>query len=51
MTETDVTPDVLTVTEVAIERILELRAQEEGPEALGLRIEVTGQRASNTPTT
>ena len=44
MTETDVTPDVLTVTDGAIDRILELRAQEEEPEGLGLRIEVTGQQ-------
>jgi Fe/S biogenesis protein NfuA len=33
---------VLTVTELARDKILELRAQEEDPEALGLRVEVTG---------
>jgi Fe/S biogenesis protein NfuA len=33
---------VLTVTEPAREKILELRAQEEAPDTLGLRIEVTG---------
>jgi Fe/S biogenesis protein NfuA len=35
---------VLTVTEPAQEKILELRAQEDEPETLGLRIEVTGVR-------
>jgi Fe/S biogenesis protein NfuA len=35
---------VLTVTEPAREKILELRNQEDEPETLGLRIEVTGQR-------
>jgi Fe/S biogenesis protein NfuA len=35
---------VLTVTEPAREKILELRAQEDEPDALGLRIEVTGVR-------
>ena len=35
---------VLTVTEPAQEKILELRAQEDEPEGLGLRIEVTGVR-------
>ena len=43
MSET-ATTQVLLVTEVARERILELRAQEEAPETLGLRIEVTGSR-------
>ncbi|HEX6238678.1 MAG TPA: NifU family protein [Acidimicrobiales bacterium] len=33
---------VLTVTEPAREKILELRAHEDDPEALGLRVEVTG---------
>jgi len=33
---------VLTVTEPARTKILELRAQEEEPETLGLRVEVTG---------
>jgi Fe/S biogenesis protein NfuA len=35
---------VLTVTEPAREKILELRAQEDEPESLGLRVEVTGVR-------
>jgi len=35
---------VLTVTETARDKILELRAQEEQPDELGLRIEVTGVR-------
>jgi Fe/S biogenesis protein NfuA len=35
---------VLTVTEPAQEKILELRAQEDEPDTLGLRIEVTGVR-------
>ncbi|HEY8525356.1 MAG TPA: NifU family protein [Acidimicrobiales bacterium] len=35
---------VLTVTEPAQEKILELRAQEDDAESLGLRIEVTGVR-------
>jgi len=35
---------VLTVTEPAQAKILELRAQEDEPDALGLRIEVTGVR-------
>jgi Fe/S biogenesis protein NfuA len=34
----------LTVTDPAQEKILELRAQEDEPDALGLRIEVTGVR-------
>src|SRR5512139_1682250 len=33
---------VLTVTDPAREKILELRAQEDEPDTLGLRIEVTG---------
>src|SRR5690606_11235314 len=33
---------VLIVTEPAREKILELRAQEDDPESLGLRLEVTG---------
>jgi len=33
---------VLTITDPAREKILELRAQEDDPEGLGLRIEVTG---------
>jgi Fe/S biogenesis protein NfuA len=35
---------LLTVTDIARDKILELRAQEEGPDELGLRIEVTGVR-------
>jgi Fe/S biogenesis protein NfuA len=35
---------VLTVTEAAREKVLELRAQEDDAESLGLRIEVTGVR-------
>src|SRR5215207_9994220 len=35
---------VLTVTDPARDKILELRAQEDEPDALGLRIEVTGVR-------
>lgn len=41
--ETTVSP-VLTLTEAALEKILELRAAEEAPETLGLRVEVTGVR-------
>src|SRR5688572_10557421 len=41
--ETTVSP-VLTLTEAALEKILELRAAEEAPESLGLRVEVTGVR-------
>ena len=33
---------VLTVTDPALEKILELRSQEDEPDSLGLRIEVTG---------
>jgi Fe/S biogenesis protein NfuA len=35
---------LLTVTDTARDKILELRAQEEDPDGLGLRIEVTGVR-------
>ncbi|HEY8544094.1 MAG TPA: NifU family protein [Acidimicrobiales bacterium] len=35
---------LLTVTDIARDKILELRAQEDTPEELGLRIEVTGVR-------
>ncbi|HEY3139789.1 MAG TPA: hypothetical protein VGJ86_01590, partial [Acidimicrobiales bacterium] len=35
---------VLTITDPAREKILELRAQEDDPDDLGLRIEVTGVR-------
>src|SRR5688572_6146081 len=44
MSEVTADTQVLLVTEVARERILELRAQEEAPDGLGLRIEVTGAR-------
>ena len=42
---------VFTVTPEAIARILELREAEDEPAGLGLRIEVTGTRASTTSTT
>jgi Fe/S biogenesis protein NfuA len=38
-TESDL---VLTVTERAIEKVLEIRSSEEGPDLVGLRVEVTG---------
>ena len=41
--ETTVSP-VITLTDSALEKILELRAAEESPETLGLRVEVTGVR-------
>ena len=44
MSEATTETQVLLVTEVARERILELRAQEEAPDGLALRIEVTGTR-------
>jgi Fe/S biogenesis protein NfuA len=44
--ETTVSP-VLTLTEAALEKILELRAAEEAPETLGLRVEVTGVRGAD----
>ena len=42
MTTTDI--PVLSVTAVALEKILELRNNESDADALGLRIEVTGTR-------
>jgi Fe/S biogenesis protein NfuA len=45
-TETAVEP-VVTVTESALGKILELRAAEDDPETLGLRIEVTGVRGAD----
>jgi Fe/S biogenesis protein NfuA len=38
---------VVTVTEAALEKILELRAAEDEPDTLGLRIEVTGVRGAD----
>lgn len=38
---------VVTVTESALAKILELRAAEDAPESLGLRIEVTGVRGAD----
>jgi Fe/S biogenesis protein NfuA len=43
-TETAAPATVLEVTEPAIERILELRANEDDPDGLALRVEVTGVR-------
>jgi Fe/S biogenesis protein NfuA len=42
MTATETTTRVLTVTEAARDKILELRAAEDDPETLALRVEVTG---------
>jgi Fe/S biogenesis protein NfuA len=44
--ETSVEP-VVHVTDTALEKILELRAAEDDPETLGLRIEVTGVRGAD----
>jgi Fe/S biogenesis protein NfuA len=41
------TEPVISITDVALEKILELRAAEDEPEALGLRIEVTGIRGAD----
>ena len=47
MSETNtLTEPVITVTELALTKILELRAAEENPEELGLRVEVTGVRGA-----
>jgi len=47
MSETNtLTEPVITVTEHARAKILELRAGEENPDELGLRIEVTGVRGA-----
>jgi Fe/S biogenesis protein NfuA len=47
MSETNtLTEPVITVTEHALAKILELRAGEENPDELGLRIEVTGVRGA-----
>jgi len=47
MSETNtLTEPVITVTENALAKILELRAGEENPDELGLRIEVTGVRGA-----
>src|SRR5437016_585524 len=41
-----ITERVIHVTETALAKILELRAAEENPDGLGLRIEVTGVRGA-----
>ena len=47
MSETEtLTEPVITVTENALAKILELRSAEENPDDLGLRIEVTGVRGA-----
>ena len=47
MSETNtLTEPVITVTEKALSKILELRSAEENPDDLGLRIEVTGVRGA-----
>jgi Fe/S biogenesis protein NfuA len=47
MSETDtIIEPIITVTDRALEKILELRAAEDNPDELGLRIEVTGVRGS-----
>jgi Fe/S biogenesis protein NfuA len=46
MSET-ITEPVLKVTEVALAKILELRAAEDDPDGLGLRIEITGTRGAD----
>lgn len=47
MSETNtLTEPVITVTENALAKILELRSAEESPDELGLRIEVTGVRGA-----
>ena len=46
--ETKAEPEpVVTVTEAALAKILELRSAEDDPETLGLRIEVTGVRGAD----
>jgi Fe/S biogenesis protein NfuA len=47
MTIDTATEPVVTVTEAALDKILELRAAEEEPQTLGLRIEVTGVRGAD----
>ena len=46
MSET-ITEPVIQVTEVALAKILELRAAEDDPDGLGLRIEITGTRGTD----
>ena len=46
MSET-ITEPVIQVTEVALAKILELRAAEDDPDGLGLRIEITGARGAD----
>jgi len=47
MSETDtLTEPIVTVTDRALEKILELRGNEDNPAELGLRIEVTGVRGA-----
>jgi Fe/S biogenesis protein NfuA len=41
------TEPIVTVTELALAKILELRAAEDDPDGLGLRIEVTGVRGAD----
>jgi Fe/S biogenesis protein NfuA len=41
------TDRIITVTDTALARILELRAAEEAPDSLGLRIEITGARGTD----
>jgi Fe/S biogenesis protein NfuA len=43
----DVTDRIITVTDTALARILELRAAEDEPASLGLRIEITGVRGAD----
>jgi Fe/S biogenesis protein NfuA len=38
------TEPIVTVTDAARERVLEIRSQDEAPDELGLRIEITGQK-------
>ena len=40
----DVDQPVLTITDAALEKIMEIRRDEEDPDGLGLRIEITGVR-------
>jgi Fe/S biogenesis protein NfuA len=42
-----ITEPIITVTEQALAKILELRAAEDDPDGLGLRIEVTGVRGAD----
>ena len=42
-----ITEPIITVTDQALAKILELRAAEDDPDGLGLRIEVTGVRGAD----